>query len=238
MTPNDFFRFVLPFTACVILDLENLGITDCLEAILEEKAKYPLTTRIAVANFVNSPKVSKKLHNKMYSMLHVPKYTNSADAQMITAGCLLFMNNPQVKEVFICSNDQIFSSLQKTLVHLGKEVHLVTRTGKNLYVDGVLVTDGAAIPPEPLQIKTITELTESVMTLIVELLQQDDAHAININRLGSKFTQIYGNGISHFLNQFELGIKFIDFLKLNPELTVIKQNKEHYVCLTQVATNA
>ena len=235
MTPNDFFRFVLPFTAGLILDLENLGILDCLETVLEKQAKYPLATRIAVANFAGRTKVSNKLHSKKYSMIHVPKFNNSADAQMITTGCLLFINNPQTKEVFICSNDQIFSSLQKTLVHLGKKVHMVTRTGEKLYIDGVLLTDCSLVVPEPPQINTIAELTESVMTLIVELLQQDKDHAIKINRLGSKFAQIYGNGISYFLNQFKLGIKFVDFLKLNPELTIIKRDKEYYVCLTQAA---
>ena len=231
-------RFVLPPTTALLLDLENHGIMASLEIILQKKAKYPITTKIAVANFINRPKVGKELHRRMYSMIHVPQATNAADAQIITTGCLLFLNNPQTKEVFICSNDRIFSSLQKTLVHLGKEVHIVTRTGNNLYIDGVLVTNSNVISPKPSQINTITELTESVMSLIVELLQQDNAHAIKINRLGSKFAQIYGNGINHFLNQFNLGIKFIDFLKLSPDLAIIKQDKEYYVCLTQVSASA
>lgn len=237
MTPNDFFRFVLPFTAGLILDLENLGIMDCLEAILEKQAKYPLATRIAVANFAGRTKVSKKLHGKQYSMIHVPKFANSADAQMITTGCLLFMNNPQTKEVFICSNDQIFSSLQKTLVHLGKEVHIVTRTGDKLYIDGELAIDSSIIIPEPVQINTIDDLVEALMALIVESLRQENIHAIKINRLGSKFAQIYGNGVNYFLDRFKLGIKFVDFLKLNPELTLIKEDRDYYVCLTQVSAN-
>lgn len=229
MTPNDFFRFVLPFTAALLLDLENLGIMDRLETVLEQKAKYPLTTRIAVANFAGRPKVSKKLHSKMYSMIHVPKFTNSADAQIIATGCLLFLNNPQTKEVFICSNDQIFSSLHKTLVHLGKEVHIVTRTGDKLYIDGELAIDSSIIIPEPVQINTIDDLVEALMALIVKSLRQENVHAIKINRLGSKFAQIYGNGVNYFLDRFKVGIKFIDLLKLNPELTIIKQDKEYYI---------
>ena len=240
---NFIHRFVLPPSAALLLDLENQGIMDSLEVILEKQAKYPVTTKIAVANFINRPKVGMKLHRRMYSMVHVPQATNAADAQIITTGCLLFLNNPKTKEVFICSNDQIFSSLQKTLIHLGKEVHIVKRKGNNLYIDNALLTDSSIVAPLPssrptslpAQINTITELTESMMTLIVQLLQKDNAHAIKINRLGSKFAQIYGNGISYFLNQFKLGIKFVDFLKLNPDLTIIKQNKEYYVCLTQVS---
>lgn len=235
MTPNDFFRFVLPPTAALILDLENIGIMDCLEAVLEKQAKYPLATRMAVANFANRPKASQKLHSKMYSMIHVPKFSNSADAQMITTGCLLSLNNPQTKEVFICSNDQIFSSLQKTLVHLGKEVHMVTRTGDKLYVDGELAIDSSTIIPKPVQINTINDLVEAIMTLIVESLRQENTHAIKTNLLGSKFAQVYGNGVNYFLDRFKVGIKFIDLLKLNPEFMIIKQDKEYYVCLTQVS---
>jgi hypothetical protein len=233
------FRTLLPPNSCFLLDLENQGFNAKLEAIVDRAAKYPLSTKIAFANFANRSQVSAELHRRMYSMVHVPKVTNAADAQMITTGCLLFLNNPQTKEVFICSNDQIFSFLQKTLVHLGKAVHMVTRVGEKLYIDGVLVTDSVVTPTEPAKkINTITELTESVMILIAELLQQDDAHAVKINRLGSRFAQIYGNGINYFLNKFELGIKFIDFIKLNPQLTIIKQDKEYYVCLSQVCAKA
>jgi NYN domain len=231
-------RSLLPPNSCFMLDLENQGFNAQLEAIVDRAAKYPLSTKIAFANFSNRSKVSAELHRRMYSMVHVPKVTNAADAQMITTGCLLFLNNPQTKEVFICSNDQIFSFLQKTLVHLGKQVHMVTRTGKSFYIDGVLVADFVVTLPDPVPINTITELTKSVMKLIVQLLKQENAHAIKINILGSKFAQIYGNGINYFLTQFKLGIKFIDFLKLNPELTIIKQGQEYYVCLSQVYAKA
>jgi hypothetical protein len=147
------FRTLLPPNSCFLLDLENQGFNAKLEAIVDRAAKYPLSTKIAFANFANRSQVSAELHRRMYSMVHVPKVTNAADAQMITTGCLLFLNNPQTK-------------------------------------------------------------------------------AVKINRLGSKFAQIYGNGINYFLNKFELGIKFIDFIKLNPQLTIIKQDKEYYVCLS------
>ncbi len=225
--------YYLPPTTALLVDEENFHISCEINNAIDKIAKYPLTTKIAFANFTNRPKKSLELHQAGYSLIHVPQLKNAADAQMIVTGCLLFINTPQVKEVFICSNDNIFVFLQKTLVNLRKKVHLVKRQGDHLYINHQLVSQSIPTPTINYPtINTITELDEEIIKLVLQITQKENTSAIQVNLLGSQFANTYGQGVNAFLSEFKLGIKFIDFLKLNPRLNVIQHKNSHYVCLS------
>ena len=227
--------YYLPPVAAILADEENFHISSAIFDAICEAAAFPVTTKIAFANFNNRSKKSLELHQSGFSLIHVPQFKNAADAQMIVTGCLLFINTPQVKEVFICSNDRIFVFLQKTLVNLRKKVHLVQRQGDRLYVDCKLIgktTSTHNVAVNYPAINTIDDLDEAIIKIVSDMTEEDNNSAVQLNLLGSQFADIYGKGVNAFLTKFRLGIKFIDYLKLNPRLKVIKYQSSYYACLS------
>lgn len=228
---NDLSSFMWHPTSALLLDLENFGLLENFENLVEEKAQYPLATKIAVANFTAQQKLSKILHDKMYSMIHVPKFTNSADAQMIVTGCLLFINSPQVKEVFIGSNDAIFSPLQKTLIHLGKKAHIVTRKGNQLFINEKVVK--SVDISNSTEINHINDLIKAINTVVVNCLKKQKISAIKLNTLCNEFSRIHGKGINHFLKMLKEKKKLVNLIKSIPGLNLIKKKQEYYISLAK-----
>lgn len=217
-------------TSCLLVDLENFCINPQIESILNQHSQYPLTTKIAFANFCNHPKKSLELHKNGYQLIHVPQLKNAADAQMLLTGSLLFIQFPQVQEVFICSNDRILTFLKNTLTNLGKNVYLVNRNGNHLLLNRqVIDMPELDKPHSKLLISTREELDNLLVALVADLCSHHNTSRIKLSSLGIQFTKIYGQSLSSALTKLNLGIKPLTFFKKNPRFQIIRHNQDYFV---------
>ena len=117
----------LPPISGMIVDHENIPVSQKLENLVQSQANHPLGIKIAIANFTNREKCTNRLHEAGYVQLNVPKFTNSADAQVIITGCFFVLSHPNLKQIFICSQDRIFEHLQTALLKFAVEVIIINK---------------------------------------------------------------------------------------------------------------
>ncbi|GAB4224580.1 MAG: hypothetical protein Kow0049_00230 [Stanieria sp.] len=123
--------------AILLIDAENIRLDVAAENFLQEISELPLQVKIAFANWRNSSmaKRDSELHDRGYQLIHVPEGSNSADGKMIAIGSSIFLQYPETKEVFICSNDLIFTHLCTELQNRGLIIHRVHRENHCLQVE-------------------------------------------------------------------------------------------------------
>ncbi|HEY9694862.1 MAG TPA: NYN domain-containing protein [Oculatellaceae cyanobacterium] len=117
--------------------MENIKIDANSEKFLSSICQYKLQVKIAFANW-RSTSLSKhdtELYERGYQLIHVPGGKDSADAKMLVVGSSIFMHYPNIKEVFICSDDLILTHLCNQLQNQGLTVYWVRRKDKVLQVD-------------------------------------------------------------------------------------------------------
>nr|WP_275265881.1 NYN domain-containing protein [Gloeothece citriformis] len=121
----------------LLLDVENMRLDSKIEQFLAKNCQYPLQIRLAFANW-KTPNLSKcdsELHERGYQLIHVPEGKDSADGKMIAVGSSIFLQYPTVKEVFVCSNDTIFTNLCIDLENKGLTVYRLRKEGTNLVLE-------------------------------------------------------------------------------------------------------
>lgn len=123
--------------AILLLDAENLKLDVEIEKFLADTCTYALQVKIAFANWRN-PTIGKQdaeLYERGYQLIHVPSGPSSADGKMIALGSSIFLQYPNVKEVFVCSCDGLLTHLCNELQNKGLTVYLVRRQDNILYVE-------------------------------------------------------------------------------------------------------
>jgi hypothetical protein len=121
----------------LLLDAENLKLNINIETFLAGICKHDLQVKIAFANWRN-PNIGKhdiELYERGYQLVHVPAGKNSADGKMIAIGSSILRQYPTVKEVFVCSCDQILTHLCNQLQNQGLIVYWVRRQAQSLKVE-------------------------------------------------------------------------------------------------------
>ncbi len=104
--------------AILLLDSENLKLNVNTEQFLASLCDYPLQVKIAFANWKN-PSTS----------------SNSADGKMIAFGAAILYRYRDVKQVFVCSSDNLLNHLCNQLQNQGLTVFRVRRQNAVLSVE-------------------------------------------------------------------------------------------------------
>ncbi|MCU0516875.1 MAG: NYN domain-containing protein [Oscillatoria sp. Prado101] len=174
-----------PGIAILLLDAENLKLDITTERFLASLCASPLQVKIAFANWRNSSlgKLDVELHERGYQLVHVAEGKNSADAKMIAVGSSLFLQYPNVKEVFVCSSDGLLNHLCTQLQNLGLTVYRARTKNKTLTVEnrrsGELkhysLTVGAEIPSFEEFVKQVEELIQAEHNSLTERIAQFSA---------------------------------------------------------------
>ncbi|MFQ4136162.1 NYN domain-containing protein [Nodosilinea sp. PGN35] len=103
----------------LLVDAENINLTEDLEKYLQTVGQYPIRHRLAFGNWCRLGGRDKELHRRGYQMVHVPSGKNSADIKMSLDASVISLWNPSIREVFICSTDTDLQHLSHTLLNLG-----------------------------------------------------------------------------------------------------------------------
>ena len=188
--------------AVLLLDAENLKLDLHIENFLADTGTYPLQVKIAFANWRN-PTIGKQdvdLYERGYQLIHVPSGPSSADGKMIALGSSIFLQYPNVKEVFVCSCDGILTHLCNELQNKGLTVYWVRRQDNILQVENrnngkvnhYSIVIGAEIPSFEGFVNQLEELikaehksiTERIARLstVATLFQERRNLALNVDR--------------------------------------------------------
>jgi len=172
----------VPGISILLLDAENLKLNIKIETFLASICKSDLQVKIAFANWRNSNmgKQDSELYERGYQLVHVPGGKDSADGQMIAFGASILRQYPTVKEVFVCSCDQILTHLCNQLQNQGITVYWVRRQAQSLKVEnrtnGELsyysLAMGTSIPSFESFAQKIEELIKTEQESITERLSK------------------------------------------------------------------
>ncbi|KKJ00330.1 hypothetical protein [Prochlorothrix hollandica] len=134
-----------PTVAMVLLDADHFTLDRDRETYLQTRTHCKILYRVAFANW-KSRGNDGDLHHRHYLLVHVPAGRDRTDGAMLTFGTSIQEHYPRVEQVFIGSNDQIFSSLATTLVQKGYQVYRITQQGDRVAVRNVETGDQWNIP--------------------------------------------------------------------------------------------
>jgi hypothetical protein len=129
--------------AILLLDSENLKLNVNTEQFLASLCDYPLQVKIAFANWKNpsTSKLDAELYDRGYELIHVPGGSNSADGKMIAFGAAILYRYRDVKQVFVCSSDNLLNHLCNQLQNQGLTVFRVRRKNAVLSVENCQTGD-------------------------------------------------------------------------------------------------
>lgn len=188
--------------AILLLDAENLKLDVQIEKFLADTCIYPLQVKIAFANWRN-PTIGKQdaeLYERGYQLVHVPSGPSSADGKMIALGSSIFLQYPNVKEVFVCSSDGILTHLCNELQNKGLTVYWVRRQDNILHVENrnsgqvnhYSIAVGVEIPPIEGFVNELEELIKAEhksitdriarLSTVTTLFQERRHITLNANR--------------------------------------------------------
>ncbi|MGA1601453.1 MAG: hypothetical protein ACO4CG_04090 [Prochlorothrix sp.] len=143
-----------PAIAMVLLDADHFSLDREREVYLQQKTNCQILYRVAFANWKNRGN-DGDLHHRHYLLIHVPAGRDRTDGAMLTFGSSIRTHYPRVQQVFIGSNDQIFSSLATTLVQQGYEVYRITQQGDRVAVRDVVSGEEWEIPQPPVPLDVL-----------------------------------------------------------------------------------
>lgn len=115
------------FISALLLDVENIRLTEEIEKILESVAQYPLSIKFAFANWKKQGKKDLNLHERSYQLIHVPQGKNNADFKMIEFGKFIVSQNLNIKEIFVVSSDRDLDDFCTFLINKNFILYRVTR---------------------------------------------------------------------------------------------------------------
>ncbi len=109
-----------------------------------------------------------------YQLFHVPGGKDSADAKMIAVGASLLRYYPTVKEIFVCSGDEILNHLCNELQNQGLTVYWVRRQAQTLHIEnrntGKFIFYSLPLGTEIPSLKGVVDRIESLIKTEQELI--------------------------------------------------------------------
>lgn len=220
--------------AILLLDVENIHLTEHEETVLGTFSTYPINVRIAVANWRSLGKHDTHFHDRGYQMIHVPSGKNAADIQMTAIGSSLFLQYPHAKEVFVCSNDDHLRMLCNLLQTQGWKVHGVRRWGARFtltdWTNGriqIFQLDKSRFNPHD-------ELEQKLAKLLLALTARNPGGSVSVGSLASQFKKQYGCGVTEVMRSWSLGSQFPKFLRSCPMFRLINVDSDWHVAIRPI----
>ena len=215
---------LVPPISAIVVDHENIPVSQELEKLVQSQAEHPLGIKIAIANFTNRGKCTKRLHEEGYVQLNVPQFTNSADAQVIIAGCFFFLSHPNLKQIFICSKDKIFEHLKNALFKFGIEVILINENPLESAKDNIKKEKKQS------KKKSNISLEKKILTLIKEVAKKQGKKQVLLSHVCTEFYKKYGEKITSSIKKSHSNMKLVTYLKQH-NFVLLLDDKQQY-CLS------
>ncbi|VEP16776.1 hypothetical protein H1P_4940004 [Hyella patelloides LEGE 07179] len=216
---------LIPPISAIIVDHENIPVSQELEKLVQSQAEHPLRIKIAIANFTNREKCTKRLHKEGYVQLNVPQFTNSADAQVIIAGCFFFLSHPNLKQIFICSKDRIFEHLKNALFKFGIEVILVNENPLESAKDNIKNEK-----KKKSKKKSDISLEKKILIVLEEVAKKQGKKQVLLTHICTEFSKKYGEKITISIKKNHSNIRLVTYLKQH-NFVLLLDDKQRY-CLS------
>lgn len=177
--------------AILLLDVENLPLDPETEKILVDICNYPISIKVAFANWRSMGKKDEEFHQRGYQLIHVPRGKDSADLKMATVGSSIFLNYPKAKEVLVCSSDRGLTHLGTTLQSHGLTVYQVRKYKNQITIlnsqTGESKIYALSVPDIPTVNKFIIQLQELIRAEAAKIGQQ----WIKFSRISALYKETY-----------------------------------------------
>ncbi|OKH50216.1 hypothetical protein NIES30_05865 [Phormidium tenue NIES-30] len=244
----------LPWVGLLLVDAENMNPPEVLEAFLQTVGQYPIRHRLAFGNWRRLGRRDRDLYRRGYQMVHVPSGKNSADIKMSVDTSLVTLQNPSIREVFICSADTDLLHLGYALLNLGVSVYCVShrhdgwfellnlaqQTTEKVYFGSGEGNDPATESAQQvMKVPTLAETARSLKQLLAQAHQDDPDQPITMGHLGKLFRDRHHLSASEAL-QANSGYKTLgQFLKSHRAfvLSPLPDSKQIAVTLKAIANN-
>lgn len=245
----------LPWVGLLLVDAENMNPPEALEAFLQTVGRYPIRHHLAFGNWRRLGGRDRNLYRRGYQMVHVPSGKNSADIKMAVDASLIALQNPSIREVFICSTDTDLLHLGYALLNLGVSVHCVSQrhdgwfevlnlaqqTTQKVYFnsgEGADPTAGSA--QQVMKMPTLAETGRSLKQLLAQAHRDAPDQPITMGHLGKLFRDRHHLSVSEAL-QANSGYKTLgQFLKSHTAfvLSPLPNSKQVAVTLKTVTNDS
>lgn len=188
--------------ALLLLDAENLTLTLEMENYLTTICSYPLTVKLAFANWRSLGDKDLEFHNRNYELIHVPAGKNNADRKMLSFGLSINFHYPFTKEVFVCSSDKDLNSLCVQLLGKNLTVYRVSRRAEEIIV--INQKTGVAQHYCPLA-QIILSSSEEFIHRFKELIKEEQSKTqfswVKLSRISNLFYKKYNLKLSQAIAQ-------------------------------------
>jgi hypothetical protein len=209
--------------AVLLLDAENINLPEAAESWIAECCQCPIQIKVAFGNWRRLGSRDQELHQRGYQMIHVPRGKNGADFKMTALGAFMFVNNPRVKEVIVCSCDSDLNNLRQVLFAQGLGVYHVSRQHETL-----TLTNGTSQIPEefsltpPIEVPSLSE----GLQFLREYLASTTDRVVPYVDVCSTFLQHFRVSLRQFVSHHGYTQSPKSFLENRPEFALLAAEGE------------
>ena len=220
--------------AVLLIDAENIQVTPETEQFLTENFSNSIKMKIAFANWQGMGTQDVEYHNRGYDLIHVPRGKENSDEKMIAFGSTIDEYYPKVKEVLVCSSNNVMAQLCDRLQQKGLTVYQVSQESSNLTIlnGKTNETQNHTILP------SIEKLLSQIKEIIEEQVVQTSNQWIKLSIICKLFKEKYNFGVNKVVSHHLPG-KNIKHIFVNKPEFVIHQIPEHpeiYITLFKMPT--
>ena len=155
----------------LLLDAENIPLTPESEQFLTKFCTNPIQIKIAFANWQSMGEKDTEFYDRGYDLIHVPHGKDNADGKMIAFGSTIDEYYPKVKEILVCSSDNVMINLSEHLQQKGLTVFQVSQHLSNL-----TILNGKT---QETQNHTILPSIEKLLSQIKEIIEEQERQTSN-----------------------------------------------------------
>lgn len=228
--------------AVLLLDAENLSISQKEEDLIQQHCSYPIQVKLAFANWRSLNK-DKDLYDRNYDLVHVPKGKNHADGKMIAVGASILNLYPKTQAVLICSSDTIMSSLCSQLTKEGIEVHIISRVPDHLIISKygcgkeseIKLDNPAKHSKTNAEIIDLNKAIEDLMKIVANECKNSEDNLACISQVSSQFMAMNSMSIKQLAAHYQKGATAKSFFKRYTKIFKI-HDKPSSFCLTLIET--
>lgn len=215
-------------SAALLLDAENINLSDSAEEWIAQFCKCTLKTKIAFANWRALGNRDQILHQREYQLIHVPPGKNRADLEMTALGAAMWLFAPRVQEVIICSSDRDLDHLRRTLTTQGLIVYQVRQRNNSLVLTNGKPQALAVLPlMVPVEIPSLSAGLEFLKTYLTGVSEAP----VSLSTLGVAFRQHFKIPLHAFIVHHGFNQKPKAFLESQPNFVVVQIDHQAYVSI-------
>ncbi|MEM6402097.1 MAG: NYN domain-containing protein, partial [Cyanobacteria bacterium P01_D01_bin.116] len=218
----------------LLLNAENIQLAPETEQFLTKFCTNPIQMKIAFANWQNMGQKDTEFHDRGYNLIHVPPGKDNVDGKMIAFGSTIDEYYPKIKEILVCSSDNVMINLSEHLQQKGLTVFQVSQHLSNL-----TIFNGKT---KETQNHTILPSIEQLLCQIKEIIEEQERLTSNqwikLSIICKLFKEKYSFGVNKVVSHHLQGKNIKNIFVDKPEFVIhqIPEQPEVYITLFKMPT--